>query len=41
MDFAFEISKLIRFSPKQNVAFNCIKAEVPADEEGYTMGINA
>ena len=41
MDTAFEISKLIRFSPKQNAAFDCIKVEVPADEAGYTMGIRA
>ena len=41
MDTAFEISKLIRFSPKQNAAFDRIKVEVPADEEGYTMGIRA
>ena len=38
MDTAFEISELIRFSPKRNA---CIKVEVPADEEGYTMGIRA
>ena len=41
MDTAFEISKLIRFSPKRNAAFDRIKVEVPADEEGYTMGIRA
>ena len=41
MNPAFEISKLIWFSPKRNAAFDCIKVEVPADEEGYTMGIRA
>ena len=41
MDTAFEISKLIRFSPKRNAAFERIKVEVPADEDGYTMGIRA
>ena len=41
MDIAFEISKLIRFSPKRNAAFDRIKVEVSADEEGYTMGIRA
>ena len=39
MDTAFEISKLVGFSPKRNAAFDRIKVEVPADEEGYTMGI--
>ena len=39
MDTAFEVSKLIRFSPKRNAAFDRIKAEVPGDEHGYTMGI--
>ena len=38
---AFEISKLIRFSPKQNAPFDHIEVEVPADEEGYAMGIRA
>ena len=41
MDTAFEISKLIRFSPKRNAAFDHIKVEVPAGEEGYAMGIRA
>ena len=35
MDTAFEISKLIRFSPKQNAAFDRIKVEVPANEDAY------
>ena len=41
MDTAFEVSKLIHFSPKGNAAFDRIKAEVPGDEGGYTMGIRA
>ena len=27
LDVAFEISKLVRYSPKQNAAFDCIKVE--------------
>lgn len=34
------ISKLITFSPKRN-AFNCIKVENPADDEGPSSGIKA
>lgn len=41
MDTAFEISKLIRFSPKRNAAFERIKVEAPVYEEVYTMGIRA
>ena len=33
LDIAFEVSKLIRFSPKRNAAFNRIKVENPAEEE--------
>ena len=40
-DTAFEVSKLIRFSPKRNAAYDRIKAEVPGDEDGYTMGNRA
>ena len=33
LDTAFEVSKLIRFSPKRNYALDCIKAENSAEEE--------
>ena len=33
LDTAFEVSKLIRFSPKRNAAFDRIKVENPAEEE--------
>ena len=33
LDIAFEVSKLIRFSPKRNAALNRIKVENPAEEE--------
>ena len=33
LDIAFGVSKLIRFSPKRNAAFNRIKVENPAEEE--------
>ena len=35
-DIAFEVSKLIRFSPKRNAAFNRIKVENPVEEEPGT-----
>ena len=42
LDTAFEISKLIRFSPKRNAAFNRIKIENPAEEEsGPSHGIRS
>ena len=40
-DTAFEVSKLIHFSPIRNAAFDRIKAEVPGDEDCYTMGNRA
>ena len=39
LDTAYEISKLIRFSPKQNAAFDHIKVETSADNEGLAVGI--
>ena len=36
LDIAFEVSKLIRFSPKRNAAFNRIKVENPVEEEPGT-----
>ena len=33
LDIAFEVSKLIRFSPKRNAALDRIKVENPAEEE--------
>lgn len=42
LDTAFEVSKLIHFSPKRNDTFNCIKAENPAEEEpGTSHGIRS
>jgi len=42
LDTAFEISKLIRFSPKRNTAFDRIKVENPAEEEsGPKLGIRS
>ncbi len=41
LDLAFEINKLIRYYPKRNAAFNRIKAEQPAEDEGSSIGIRA
>ena len=42
LDTAFEVSKLIRFSPKRNDTFNRIKVENPAEEEpGTSHGIRS
>lgn len=42
LDTAFEVSKLICFSPKRNDTFNRIKAENPAEEEpGTSHGIRS
>ena len=42
LDTAFEVSKLIRFSPKRNYALDCIKAENSAEEEsGPSHGIRS
>lgn len=42
LDTAFEVSKLISFSPKRNDTFNRIKAENPAEEEsGTSHGIQS
>ena len=38
LETAFEISKLIKFSPKRNTAFNRIKAEI-AEDSGSGVGI--
>ena len=38
LDVAFEISKLVKFSPKRNAAFDRIKAEV-VEEDGFAPGI--
>ena len=38
LDVAFEITKLVKFSPKRNAAFDCIKAEV-VEENGFASGI--
>ena len=39
LDLAYEISKLIHYSPKRNAAFHLIKAEQPAEDEGSSCGI--
>ena len=40
LDTVFEVSKLIGFSPKQNYALDCIKAENSAEvESGPSHGI--
>ena len=31
LETAFEISKLIKFSPKRNAAIDCIKADIPEE----------
>ena len=42
LDIAYEVSKLIRFSPKRNAAFNRIKVENQAeDESGPSIGIRS
>ena len=42
LDTAFEISKLIRYSPKRNAAFDCIKVENLTEEHiGSSIGIRA
>ena len=38
LDVAFEITKLVKFSPKRNAAFDYIKAEV-VEENGFATGI--
>jgi len=35
---AFEVSKLVKFSPKRNAAFDWIKTEI-AGEDGFAPGI--
>ena len=39
METAFEITKLIKFSPKRNAAFDRIKAEPKEEESGIGVGI--
>lgn len=39
LETAFEISKLIKFSPKRNAAFNRIKAEIADEDHGSGVGI--
>ena len=39
METAFEINKLIKFSPKRNAAFDQIKAEPKEEESGIGVGI--
>ena len=40
LDVAFEISKLVRYSPKRNAAFNCIKVENLTEEKiGSSIGM--
>lgn len=41
LDVAYKISKLIRYSPKRDAAFNQIKAEQPADDDISSIGIRA
>ena len=42
LDVAFEISKLVRYSPKRNAAFDCIKVENLTEEKiGSSIGIRA
>ena len=43
MDSAFEISKLIRYSPKRNAAFNRIRVENATDDDSavHSVGIRA
>ena len=38
LDVAFEITKLVKFSPKRNAAFDHIKTEV-VEENGFATGI--
>ena len=38
LDVAFEITKLVKFSPKRNAAFDRIKSEV-VEEDGFVPGI--
>ena len=38
LDVAFETTKLVKFSPKRNAAFDWIKAEV-FEEDGFALGI--
>ncbi len=39
LETAFEISKLIKFSPKRNAAFDRIKAEVTQEDSGSSVSI--
>ena len=41
MDSAFEISKLIRYSPKRNAAFDCIRVQNVTDDDSavHSVGI--
>jgi hypothetical protein len=42
LDITYEVSKLIRFSPKCNAAFDCIKVQNQAeDESGPSIGIRS
>ena len=41
LDVVFEISKLIQFSPKRNLALVRIRVENPTDNEGPNVGIRA
>ena len=42
LDVALEISKLVRYSPKRNAAFDCIKVENLTEEKiGSSIGIRA
>ena len=38
---AFEISKLIKFPPKRNAAFDRIKADIPEEEARMVVGIRS
>ena len=39
LDVAFEITKLVKFSPKRNAAFNCIKSSNEDDGTQASIGI--
>ena len=41
LETAFEISKLITFSPKGNAAFDRIKADIPEEEAHTGVGIRS
>ena len=41
LETAIEISKLIKFSPKRNAAFDHIKADIPEEEAHTVVGIRS